>query len=226
MATRRATGKKSQAISDQSGFKIPYTSLKTTWEGYRVEPEEWEPKQPQLTPAKNVIDATALFQPRPDNDEEVTAFYLGFNYDIFADPRTIPNMPHGVGGVASLNFTNFEYGPEATGVAGTGNTGIEGFAVEVTGVSGNGSTGAVGVEALEVSISEAGVAGTGAVGNEDIDITGWGLGTWGSGVWNDSVSPPVSAGVTGTGAVGSESIETDTGWGTTTWGTGAWSDFE
>tara|TARA_R110000744_G_scaffold177426_2_gene296273 strand:- start:597 stop:1337 length:741 start_codon:yes stop_codon:yes gene_type:complete len=246
MATRRATGKKSQAISDQSGFKIPYTSLKTTWEGYRVEPEEWEPKQPQLTPAKNVIDATALFQPRPDNDEEITAFYVGFNYDIFADRRAIPNMPHGVGGVASLNFTNFETGPEATGVAGTGNTGIEGFAVEVTGVSGNGSTGAVGVEALEVSISEAGVAGTGAVGaevpeasiteagvagtgavgNEDIDITGWGLGTWGSGVWNDSVSPPVSAGVTGTGAVGSESIETDTGWGTTTWGTGAWSDFE
>ena len=205
MATRRATGKKSQAISDQSGFQVPYTSLKTTWEGYRVEPEEWEPKHPQLTPAKNVIDATALFQPRPDNDEEVTAFYVGFNYDIFADPRTIPNTPHGLGVAASINFTNFEYGPEATGVAGTGTTGIEGFAIEVTGVSGLGSTGTTGVEALEVSISEAGVAGTGAVGAEvpEASIT--------------------EAGVAGTGAVGAESISI-TGWGQSTWGSGVWGD--
>ena len=61
-----ASGKKSVAISDRSGFKIKYTDLKTTWDGLRVEPEDWEPTQPQLTPAKNVIDATALFNPRPD----------------------------------------------------------------------------------------------------------------------------------------------------------------
>ena len=60
-----ASGKKSQAISDRSGLKVPYTDLKTTWDGLRVSPEDWEPKQPQLTPAKNVVDATALFNPRP-----------------------------------------------------------------------------------------------------------------------------------------------------------------
>ena len=58
MYARRAKGKKSVAISARSGFKVPYRSLKTTWDGLRVEPEEWEPKHPQLTPAKNVIDAT------------------------------------------------------------------------------------------------------------------------------------------------------------------------
>tara|TARA_R110000744_G_scaffold1266_3_gene4464 strand:+ start:2268 stop:3005 length:738 start_codon:yes stop_codon:yes gene_type:complete len=245
MATRRASGKKSQAISDQSGFKIPYKDLKTTWEGYRVEPEEWEPKHPQLTPAKNVVDATALFQPRPDNDQEMTAFYVGFNYDIFADPRTRPNIPHGLGNVANINFTNFEYGPEATGAAGAGAIGSLTPGVEVTGASGSGGTGNVGVEALEVTIaeagvagtgavgtetleltiSEAGVAGTGAVGTEDIDLSGWGLGSWGSGVWGDEVQVEVS-GLAGTGAVGTESVETDTGWGVTTWGEGAWGDFE
>ena len=67
---RFATGKKSKAISDISGFKVKYTQLKTTWDNLRVEPEEYSPKHPQLTPAKNVVDATALFNPRPDNDPE------------------------------------------------------------------------------------------------------------------------------------------------------------
>ena len=60
---RYASGKKSNAMSDISGFKVKYKNLKTTWDNLRVEPEEYDPKQPQLTPAKNVIDATALFQP-------------------------------------------------------------------------------------------------------------------------------------------------------------------
>ena len=64
---RYASGKKSKAISDITGFKVPYTSLRTTYDNLRVEKEEFDPKHPQLTPAKNVVDATALFQPRPDN---------------------------------------------------------------------------------------------------------------------------------------------------------------
>ena len=45
-----ASGKNSQAISDISGFagKVPYTQLKTTWNNLRVEPSEYDPKQPQL----------------------------------------------------------------------------------------------------------------------------------------------------------------------------------
>ena len=246
MAIKHATGRKSKAISDQSGFEIPYTSLVTQWDGLRVEPSEFDPKHPQLTPAKNVVDATALFKPRPDNDQELTIFAVGYSYDPFADPRTRPGIGiKGVGSVANINASNFEIGPDATGVAGAGAVGVETPAIEVSGVSGDGGTGNVGVEALEVSIAEAGVAGTGAVGaevpevsiaeagvagtgavgTEDIDISGWGLGSWGSGVWGDELNIEVS-GLAGTGAVGTESVETDTGWGVTTWGEGAWGDFE
>ena len=201
MAARRASGKKSQAISDQSGFKIPYKDLKTTWEGYRVEPEEWEPKHPQLTPAKNVIDATALFQPRPDNDQEITAFYVGFNYDIFLDRNQRPNVginsrggvgisliesgetATGVGGTGAVGTAIFDATINEAGVAGTGAVGTEVPAAEVTGVSGAASAGAVGVEALSLSIDEAGVAGTGAVGNESVQVLGWGQLGWGSNSW-------------------------------------------
>ena len=203
MAIKRAKGKKSRAISDQSGFSVPYTSLKTTWEGFRVEPEEWEPKHPQLTPAKNVIDATALFQPRPDNDEEVTAFYVGFNYDIFLDRNQRPNVgisgsgyagnveihtslaETGVAGTGAVGTETPEASIDEAGVAGTGAVGTETPGIEVTGVSGAGSSGAVGVEALSISIDEAGVAGTGAVGSESVEVLGWGQEGWGIAEWGD-----------------------------------------
>jgi hypothetical protein len=204
MAVRRAKGKKSRAISDQSGFSVPYTSLKTTWEGFRVEPEEWEPKHPQLTPAKNVIDATALFQPRPDNDEEITAFYVGFNYDIFLDRNQRPNVgvsgpgsagyvyieftediSSGVGGTGAVGTEALEMSIDEAGVAGTGAVGDVSGTVSVTGASGSGGTGAVGVEALSLSIDEAGVAGTGAVGAESVEVLGWGQEGWGVAEWGD-----------------------------------------
>ena len=204
MAVRRAKGKKSRAISDQSGFSVPYTSLKTTWEGFRVEPEEWEPKDPQLTPAKNVIDATALFQPRPDNDEEITAFYVGFNYDIFLDRNQRPNVgvsgpgsagyvyieftediSSGVGGTGAVGTEALEMSIDEAGVAGTGAVGDVSGIGSVTGASGSGGAGAVGVEALSLSIDEVGVAGTGAVGAESVEVLGWGQEGWGVAEWGD-----------------------------------------
>ena len=79
-----AKGRKSKAISDISGFEVPYAKLKTTYDNLRVEPQEFDPKHPQLTPAKNVIDATALFNPRPDNDPENVTISFGFTQNIFA----------------------------------------------------------------------------------------------------------------------------------------------
>ena len=201
-----ARGKKSYAISDRSGLRVKYTQLKTTWDGLRVSPEDWEPKQPQLTPAKNVVDATALFNGRPDTDPENAVVYIGYTQDWTVDPRLRPGV--GVpafGGVAQLNFTDFEYGPEASGSAGTGAIGSLAFAVEVTGVSGGGGTGRVGVEALEVNIAEAGVAGTGAVGAEALELS------------------IAEAGVAGTGAVGAETptVISDQ-WGSGDWGEGTW----
>ena len=95
-----ARGKRSLALSDRGGLRVKYTDLKTTWDGLRVSPEDWEPKHPQLTPAKNVVDATALFNPRPDNDPENVTFFVGYNYDIFLDPRQRP--PVGVPAKGSI----------------------------------------------------------------------------------------------------------------------------
>ena len=198
-----ARGKKSQAISDISGLRVPYTQLKTTWDGLRVSPEDFEPKQPQLTPAKNVVDATALFNPRPDNDPENVEVFIGFTQDWTIDPRLLPpvGVPAfanvgdvlilssldavGVSGTGAVGTEALEMSINEAGVAGTGAVGVEVPAAFVTGVSGGGGTGAVGVEALSISIDEAGVAGTGAVGAETIELQGWGQATWGSGTWGD-----------------------------------------
>lgn len=198
-----ARGKKSQAISDISGLRVPYTQLKTTWDGLRVSPEDFEPKQPQLTPAKNVVDATALFNPRPDNDPENVEVFIGFTQDWTIDPRLLPpvGVPAfanvgdvlilssldavGASGTGAVGTEALEMSINEAGVAGTGAVGVEVPAAFVTGVSGGGGTGAVGVEALSISIDEAGVAGTGAVGAETIELQGWGQATWGSGTWGD-----------------------------------------
>ena len=62
---RYATGKKSKAISDRSGFKVKYTDLMTTWDGLRVEKEEYEPKHPQLDPKYHPSDPQSLQNAKP-----------------------------------------------------------------------------------------------------------------------------------------------------------------
>ena len=120
---RYASGRKSKAISDISGFKVRYTSLKTTYDGLRVEPEEFDVKHPQLTPAKNVFDATALFQPRPDNAEENVKLFLQFNPDIFASKIEKSQKGIGVkakGNVEILPRSSFNFGADSGVAVGTG----------------------------------------------------------------------------------------------------------
>lgn len=120
---KRAKGKKSYAISDISGFKVPYRQLKTTWDNLRVEPEEFEHKHPQLTPVKNIFDATSLLNPRPDNDPENVEIYLAYNYDWTKDPRTINrSATSGFGGVG-LRSADLETSVSLSGVNGLGETG-------------------------------------------------------------------------------------------------------
>ena len=61
-------------------------------------------KQPQLTPAKNVVDATALFNGRPDTDPENVAVYIGFTQDWTIDPRLRP--PVGVPAFAHVGLVS------------------------------------------------------------------------------------------------------------------------
>ena len=208
---RYARGKKSNAIGDRSGFKVKYTDLKTTWDGLRVEPEDWEPKQPQLTPAKNVIDATALFNPRPDTDPDNVKFFVGFTQDWTIDPRLLPGIGmNGRGAVAPLGLSNFIVGPDVTGIAGTGAIGTEIPTASITEV-GVAGTGAIGTEIPLASITETGVAGTGAIG------------TFGETDGPNMQLSITESGVAGTGAIGTEVVNLQ-GWGNSTWGQGTWGD--
>ena len=121
---RYAKGKRSYAISDRSGFKVRYRSLKTEWNNLRVEPGEYEPKHPQLTPPKNIIDAQTLFQPRPDNDPENISIFIGFNWfapkqsmmaSDYDAPPTIGMRAEGNVGTVAIEFNREA---EVTGVAG------------------------------------------------------------------------------------------------------------
>ena len=201
---RYAKGKRSFGMSDRGGHRVPYTQLKTTWDGLRVAPDEWEAKHPQLTPPKNVIDATALFKPRPSSDAENVTIFIAHTFDPFADPRTRKTV--GVAGYGNTNRVDNEEirsFPQPSGVGGTGAVGTETPLASIT-ETGLGGTGAVGVEAFESSITETGVAGTGGVGTENVVVS------------------LTETGVGGTGGVGTESVTVNQEWGSGAWNDGAW----
>jgi len=139
-----AKGKKSYAISDRGGQRVRYTQLRTTWDGLRVAPDEWEPKHPQLTPAKNVIDAQQLFKPRSagQNQEDVV-IYIGYSFDPFLPIQERPPVGcPGHGGVGLIDSIDFEFYPEAVGQAGTGGIGTVSYETNYS-VTGSAGTGAV-----------------------------------------------------------------------------------
>ena len=245
-----ARGKKSQAISDRGGLKVPYTELRTTWDGLRVSPDDWEPKQPQLTPAKNVVDATALFNPRPDTDPENATVFLGYNFDIFTPIQDRPPVGvHGLGVAAHGSVVEME--ASVTGVAGTGATGtvfpnpainpaagtgalgdyevIISTDVNVTSVIGTGALG----DLIFATVVD-GIAGTGAIGTEVLESEEVTTGVDGTGAIGAYVpeSDIAATGIAGTGAIGTETAVSEitvagvSGAGTIhIIGTGAGSDF-
>tara|TARA_B100001057_G_scaffold315622_1_gene315755 strand:- start:12941 stop:14269 length:1329 start_codon:yes stop_codon:yes gene_type:complete len=135
-----AKGKKSYAISDIGGHRVPYTRLKTQWDGLRVDSEEYSPKHPQLDPPRQIVDAVALRNSRSDNSPEDISFFVGFNYDPFLDKLNRPGV--GISGLGQAGVVSFDLSKDAevTGLGGTGATGTEiglGAAIE-TGLGGTG----------------------------------------------------------------------------------------
>ena len=182
-----ARGKKSQAISDRGGLKVPYTDLMTTWDGLRVSPDDWEPKQPQLTPAKNVVDATALFNPRPDNDPENAEVFIGYNFDFFTPIQERPPVGvHGLGVVSHGSVLEME--ASVTGVAGTGAVGTVYPNPAINPAVGTGALGSYSI-VISLDVNVTSVIGTGALG--------------------DLIFATVVAGVAGTGAIGTEVPESE-----------------
>jgi hypothetical protein len=54
-----ATGKFSFGLCDYCGQRYPYNVLRKNWRGFKVCPEDYEPKEPQLEPLKYKGDAIA-----------------------------------------------------------------------------------------------------------------------------------------------------------------------
>ena len=219
---RYATGRRALAISDRSGFRLKYKDLRTEWNQLRVEPEEYEPKQPQLNPRKNVIDAIALFQPRPDNDP--TNILINLQYNWFDNNQSHADTKQ------TLDSTQFRKPLFPTGHSAIGSVFID-FSQEVfpTGVSAFGFTSPYKPE-IELSITEIGVKGEGEIGTlagfttEQV-VTGV-AGTGAIGTYGESDGPNLSiteTGVNATGAIGSAVTNLDHNrWGIGPWGQGAW----
>tara|TARA_R110000851_G_scaffold40408_2_gene101887 strand:- start:2848 stop:3531 length:684 start_codon:yes stop_codon:yes gene_type:complete len=221
-----ATGRKSLAISDRSGFRVPYKNLRTEWNGLRVSPDDYDPKHPQLTPPKNITDATALYSPRPDKDPENVSFFVNYNWfgfenpPVSADGFTQPSMdsrdyekPNRLNAKGSIGVVSIET-PVEVSVSSVHNQGLAGpvsdieVSITETGVAG---TSAIGTETFESSITETGVAGTGA------------LGAFGETDGANLTLSITETGVAGTGAIGTESLDIDNPtWGTGTFGNGSW----
>ena len=227
-----ASGIKAKAISDISGFEVKYTQLKTTWDNLRVEPDEFDPKHPQLTPAKNVFDATALFNPRPDNDPENVTIQIGFTQDIFASRIARAQTGSGVSSLGSIGTVSFVIEEEQTGVEGTGAIGTVGAGLVITGteatfaignfepqdqidVSTSKVTGTTAIGAYQTGAVVSGVAGTGAIGTSTFTFdrvfelpNGGSVGTGGIGT-SAPQTDVISTNIAGTGGVGAEIPQSD-----------------
>ena len=66
MGSGFALGKNALAVCDRCGQQYDYLVLKKEWTGFKTCPECYEPKHPQLEPKRNISDAIALRDPRPD----------------------------------------------------------------------------------------------------------------------------------------------------------------
>ena len=76
---RYASGKHALGISDRSGRAYKMRNMIMEWNGLLVGRDEFETKQPQLTPRHIVADPQALRFARPDRTEPPVEVLLDFN---------------------------------------------------------------------------------------------------------------------------------------------------
>lgn len=64
-----ANGKNALGICDRCGFRFKLLQLKKEWTGFKVCPQCFEPKHPQLEPKRHIGEAIALREPRPEGPD-------------------------------------------------------------------------------------------------------------------------------------------------------------
>ena len=200
-----ATGKYSYGLCDYCGQRYPYNVLRKNWRGFKVCPEDYEPKEPQLEPLKYRGDAIALLQPRPDRVEPVDVYVGQPGFTYFQSIGSANNV---------INMRPFPGQDTAHGVGGIGSVRIAaGAAVLVSGVSGSGQIGTVTLPNTAVNLTD-GVEGTGEIGAASaegnsviIPFVGSavGIGQVGNAVIAGS-APVGPTGLSGTGSVGTASV--------------------
>jgi len=100
-----ASGKNAWGISDRSGRRYRLVDMKVEWTGAKVGPDEFDPKQPQLSPPKAFPDPQALQNPRPESDLVAQrAIQFGWNPVGFAGIEGLspPNNLVAVGSVGTV----------------------------------------------------------------------------------------------------------------------------
>ena len=156
-----AKGKYSYGLCDYCGQRYPYNVLQKNWRGFKVCPEDYEPKEPQLEPLKFSGDAIALYEPRPDRVEPVTVFVGSPGDSAFQS-------------LGSTNGgTNMQPYPEQGDVFGVGGVGtvtvVASATVSHSGVSATGQIGTVSASGNSVIISfSESASATGNVGSPSV----------------------------------------------------------
>lgn len=192
-----ATGKYSYGLCDYCGQRYPYNVLRKNWRGFKVCPEDYEPKEPQLDPLKYRGDAIALLQPRPDRVEPVDVYVGQPGYTYFQSVGSANNV---------INMRPFPGQDTAHGVGQIGDVRIAiGATALVSGVSASGQIGAVTIPNTAVNLTD-GVEGTGEIGTASAEgnsvLIPFVGSASGSGTIGTVVVPNISFPVTGVGGSG------------------------
>ena len=99
-----ASNKRAYGICDITGFRYRLKDMKKTWNGLLVGPDQWSPKEAQISPTPVPVDPQALKNPRPDpssdgNDNREFMVYSNFKDGILGVSPSTLSMTASVGTV-------------------------------------------------------------------------------------------------------------------------------
>jgi len=86
-----AQGKRSLALCDRCNQRFFLSDLRKEWQGLKTCPCCYEAKHPQLEPRRNVSDAIALQEPRPQPKEPLDVFVGAPGNSVFSATGMVPD---------------------------------------------------------------------------------------------------------------------------------------